>query len=140
MFKRCLLYACVLHDSALISVPPVLTAAIGTLAAAIASPWHLLAEQTKAQLLAAIREEFGISDDFELYTGVKLYCDREHFQTIANTHVCRITRENAAGIIEQLQLEGIPTDPDYLLADNAAFACMVRWTGCSLCRHAPGAR
>lgn len=86
------------------------------------TPSQLMANETRQQLVEICYRRLGEDVVCYRYSGVKLYCDRSTYLPIADENVRRITRTNAGEAMTCLLDDGIPTDVDYLLGDDAAFA------------------
>ncbi|HOF89013.1 MAG TPA: GNAT family N-acetyltransferase [Armatimonadota bacterium] len=120
--RRSVLSAHVFHDRALLTVPPQLVGCLEKMCQPLASSSCLLDGDVREMLQEILRQTYGDRLPLSCYAGVKLYCDAAGFHPIADSHVCRITRENASQVIEALQGVDIPSDAAYLLADGTAFA------------------
>jgi predicted GNAT family acetyltransferase len=86
------------------------------------TPSQLMASEPRQQLAEICCRHLGEDVVCYSYSGVKLYCDRSTYLQIADDNVRKITRANAGEAMTCLLDDGIPTDVDFLLADDAVFA------------------
>ncbi len=118
----CLLWMGVLNDRCLISTQHALLGKVKEVAGKVSSPRKLLRSDLRDNLLAVCSDALGGAGAFNTYSGLKLACDDESLARIDDHHVRKVTPEIAGEVIMNLSREGVPDDPDYLLADDAAFA------------------
>ncbi len=118
------LYLCCVDGRCLISTQHELVSEMQRFADTM-TPSQLMTSETREKLAEICYR--CLDEDIECYTysGVKLYCDRSAYLPIADDNVRKITRVNAGEAMTWLLDEGIPTDVDYLLGDDAAFAYYV---------------
>ena len=122
---RAMLWLAVLGDRALASTQHELVESARGIAEKASTPEDLLTKECTSSMLRLCEDALGPGAALRGYDGVKLYCSAERYVRVDDVSVRRITRETAPQAIRHLRQEYIPDDVDYLLADDAAFACYV---------------
>ena len=86
------------------------------------SPAACLGPAVRAGLAAICRRASGGDAPVGTYGGPKLLCVPATYRPAVDPRVRPVTQADAAEMIGRLRCVGIPDDPDYLLADDAAVA------------------
>src|SRR4030042_1056919 len=113
------LFMSILGDACLISTQHELVAEMQRIADMITSPEHFMLDEVRRQILEGCLRSLGDELICYTYAGVKLCCDRSTYTRVVDNNVRQITRMNAGEVITCLLDDDIPTDVNYLLADDA---------------------
>jgi GNAT superfamily N-acetyltransferase len=116
------LWMVVLADRAVLVASAEYTATLCEAVAAVGEPAELIKPETIADLTTRCRALAGGSRDLQPYMGRKYCCDSGMLRPVHDANVQRLTPGNASGAMHALRSVGIPDDPAYLLAEDAAFA------------------
>jgi GNAT superfamily N-acetyltransferase len=119
---NCILWAGVFRDRYIISTQHELVDRVQTIVRKVFSPRQIFLNEMRDYLIALYHEILGDENACYVYSGTKLYCDKQTYVHTKDNNVRKITRKNAGEVIERLLPVGIPDDVDYLLTDDVAFA------------------
>lgn len=122
LHRNCVLWMGVLADRAVLVSSAELAVALREAVAEAEEPAELMEPETIADLTARCSALAGGSTALWPYMGRKYCCDSEMLRPVHNANVQRLTPDNASCAMHRLKSVGIPDDPTYLLAEDAAFA------------------
>ena len=120
--RTCVMWMGVLEDRAVLVSAPEFAASVREAVAEAEEPADLMKPETIADLTARCSAVAGGGADLRPYLGRKYCCDSEMLRPVHNANAQRLTSRTASCAMQRLRCVGIPDDPAYLLAEDAAFA------------------
>lgn len=119
---RSMLWMAVFNDRAFVSTQSELAEKVRDVVGKVFTQEQFHDDDVRNRLEMVCRGRLTSKNKYYLYSGMKLYCDKDTHICIRDESVRKLTRDNAAEAITRLSSVGIPDEAGYLLTDNAACA------------------